>query len=112
MPIYNCGMVFTTHVKWKTTITNLVYVTLNENFLVWNKHANQQACHVIWLHVIVFTEHDLLHFWDNYHLLNYYPVKVHQNCFNSFNCSNQTDIQVSKFPFVLDKLKKTDLKFL
>ena len=37
------------------------------------------------------------------HLLIYYPMKVPQNCFNSFNCSNQTDMQVSKFRFVLDK---------
>ena len=43
------------------------------------------------------------HFWDNVHLFKYYPVKVPQNCFNSFSCSNQTNIQVSEFSFVLDK---------
>ena len=40
---------------------------------------------VIWLHVVVFTKHDILDFWDNVHLLKYYPVKVPQNCFDSFN---------------------------
>ena len=31
------------------------------------------------------------------------PVKISQNCFYSFNCSNQIDIQILKFPFPLDK---------
>ena len=35
----------------------------------------------------------------------HYPVKVSQNCFYSFNCSNQTDIQVSKFSFAPDNYK-------
>ena len=52
---------------------------------------------IVWLHV-VFREHDVLHFWANFHLLKYYPVKGPQNCFNSFNYWNQTCIQVSKFP--------------
>ena len=55
------------------------------------------------LHVVVFSKHDILHFWDNVHLFKYYPVKVPQNCFDSFNCSNQTCIQISKFSFALDK---------
>ena len=25
---------------------------------------------------LVFTEHDLSHFWDNVYLLKYYPVKL------------------------------------
>ena len=29
----------------------------------------------------------ILHFRDNVHLLKFYPVKVPQKCFNSFNCS-------------------------
>ena len=56
-----------------------------------------------WLHVVVFSEHDILHFWDNVHFLKYYSVKVPQSCFNSFNCWNETCIQVSKFLFALDK---------
>ena len=64
-----------------------------------------------WLDVVVFTEHDILDFWDNLHLLKYYSVKVRQNCFNSFYCSNQTDMQVYKFWFALDKQKKTDLNY-
>ena len=46
---------------------------------------------IVWLDVAVFTEHDLLHFWDNVHSL-YYPVKVRQIYINSFNYSNQTGI--------------------
>ena len=29
----------------------------------------------VWLHVVVFSEHEILHFRDNVHLLKYYPVK-------------------------------------
>ena len=43
-------------------------------------------------------------------ILKYYPVKVSQNCFCFFSCSNQTGMPVSKFKFVLGK-KKVDLKF-
>ena len=55
----------------------------------------------VWLHVVVFSEHDILHFQDNVRLLKYYPVKVSQNCFYSFNCSNQIGTQVPKFSFAL-----------
>ena len=50
------------------------------------------------LHIVVFNDHTL-HFQDNAHLLKYYPVKVYQNCFYSFNCSNQAGMQVSKYSF-------------
>ena len=56
------------------------------------------------LHVLVFSQHNILHFRDNFYLLKYYPVKVFQNCFNSLNCSNQTGMQDSKFSFVLLRL--------
>ena len=56
-----------------------------------------------WLYVVVSSNHDILHFRDNVHLLKYYPVKVSQNCFCSLNCSNQTGTQVSKSLFALDK---------
>ena len=49
------------------------------------------------------SEHYILHFRDNAHLLKYYPVKVSQNCFYSFICSNQACTQVSKFLFALNK---------
>ena len=58
---------------------------------------------IAWLQLLVFTKQDTLHFWYNVHLLKYYPVKVPQNCFNSFNSSNQTDMEVFKFSFALDK---------
>ena len=70
-------------------------------FIVDDSHVK-----IVWLHVVVFSEHDTLRFWDNFHLFKCYPVKVPQNCFNSFNYSNQTCIQVSKFSFALDKQKK------
>ena len=57
----------------------------------------------VWLHIVVFSEHDILSPWDTAHLFKYYPVKVPPNCFNSFDYSKQTCIQVSKFSFALDK---------
>ena len=62
-------------------------------FIADNSHVK-----IVWLHKAVFSEDDILHFWDNVHLFKYY-----QNCFNSFNYSNQTCVQVSKFWFGLDK---------
>ena len=70
----------------------------NSCFLVDDRHVK-----IVWLHVVVFSEHGILHFSDNFHLFKYYSVKAPQNCFNSFNYSNQTRIQVSKFSFTLDK---------
>ena len=67
-------------------------VKLFEQLFIDDSHVK-----IEWLHVVIFTEHDLLH------LLKHYPVKVTENCFNSFNCPNQTGMLVSKFPFVLDK---------
>ena len=37
----------------------------------------------------VLTKHDIFHFWGNANFLKYYPVKVTQNCFDSFSGSNQ-----------------------
>ena len=67
-------------------------------FIADNSHVK-----LVWLHVVVFSEHDILHFWDNAHLLKYYPVKVSQNCFYSLSCSNQTGTQIFKFSFVQDR---------
>ena len=50
-----------------------------------------------------FSKHDLLHFRDNIYLSKYYAMKISQNCFYSFNCSDQTGMQVSNFSFTLDK---------
>ena len=38
--------------------------------------ANDNHEKIIWLHVVVFSQHDILHIWDNVHLFKYYPVKV------------------------------------
>ena len=61
---------------------------------------------IVGLHVVVCSKHDILHFWDNVHLFKYYPVKAPQNCFYSFNYSNQSCIQVSKFSFALGEWTK------
>ena len=68
------------------------------NFLSSYFIVNYGHIKVVWLHVAVFSEHDVLHFWDNVHLLKYYHVKVPQNCFNYFNCSNQTCYYQVKVP--------------
>ena len=65
--------------------------------------ADDSHVKIIWLHAVAFSKHDILHFWGNVHLFKYYPLKVPQNDFNSFNCSNQTCIQVSKFSFGIAK---------
>ena len=59
--------------------------------------ADDSYVKIVWLNVVLFSnKHDILHFGDNVNLFKYYPVKVPQNCFNSFSYSNQTCIQVSK----------------
>ena len=65
--------------------------------------AEDSNVKIVWLHVAVSSEHSILHFRNNVHLLKYYPKKVSQNCFCSFSCSNQTDMQVSKFSLALGK---------
>ena len=72
--------------------------TLSDCFIENDSHVK-----TVWLHIAVFSEHDTLHFGDNIHLFKYYPVKVPKNCYNSFNCSNQTCIQVSKYLLALEK---------
>ena len=74
--------------------------------------ANDSHTTIVCLHVVVFSEYDILNFRDNVYFFKYYPVKVARNCFNSFICSNQTCAQVSKVSLALHKWKKTDLKFL
>ena len=65
--------------------------------------ADDSHVKTVWLHVVVSSKHDILCFWDNVHILKYYPLKVSWNCFCSFNCSNQTNVQVFEFLFALDK---------
>ena len=73
--------------------------------------ADDSQVKIAWLLVVVFSEYHIFHFWDNVHFFKHYPVKVPQNCFNSFNCSNQTCTQVSKFSFPQDKSKKKKKRF-
>ena len=73
------------------------------NFLSSCFNAEDSHVRIVWLHVVVFSERGILHFWDNFSLFEYCTVKIPQNCFNCFNYSNQTCIQVSKFSRALDK---------
>ena len=52
----------------------------------WQPHKNCIAT------IVIFSEHDVLHLWDNVCLLKYYLVKVPQNCFDSFSCSKQKHV--------------------
>ena len=36
--------------------------------------ADDSHVKIIWLRIVVFSEHDIWHFWDNIHLFKYYPV--------------------------------------
>ena len=47
--------------------------------------ADNSRVKIVWLHEVVFCEHDILHFWYNVHLFKYYPLKLPQNWFNSFS---------------------------
>ena len=49
------------------------------NFSISYFIANNSHVKIVWLHVVVFSEPDLLHFWDNVHLFRCYPVKIPQN---------------------------------
>ena len=55
------------------------------------------------LYTVVFKENDISCFSDNVYLLKYFSIKVPQNLFDLFNCTNQTDMQISEFLFALDK---------
>ena len=57
-------------------------------------------------YTVVFKENDISCFSDNVYLLKYFSIKVPQNLFDLFNCTNQTDMQISEFLFALDKYKK------
>ena len=65
--------------------------------------ADVSQIKTVWLHVVIFSELDILHFPENVYLLKYYPEKVSRNCFYSFNCSIQTGMQVSEFSLPINK---------
>ena len=46
--------------------------------------ADDSHVKIVWLHEAVFSEHDILHFWDNVHLFKYNVVEVSQDCFYLF----------------------------
>ena len=83
--------------KWKPWGSSKLNIS-SSCFVAHDSHVK-----TVWLHVLVFSEHDILHFWDNVHLFKCNPVKVPQNCFNSSYYSSQTCIQVSKFLCALHK---------
>ena len=61
--------------------------------------ADYSHIKIVHLHIVVFSEHDILQFWGNVHVFKHYPIKVTQNCFNFFIYPNQTFMQVSNFCF-------------
>ena len=65
--------------------------------------ADDSHVKIVWLDRVIFSKHDILHFWDNVYLFKYYLVRVHQNYFHSFNNSNQACIQILTFLCALDK---------
>ena len=90
--------IFTSSAGKTYSVQSLKPNFLRNYFIVDDSHAK-----IVLLHVVVFSEHDILYFWDNVHLFKYYPMKVLQNWFSSFIFANQACIQVSKFSFGLDK---------
>ena len=38
--------------------------------------ADNSHIKIVWLRVLVFSEHRILHFWENIHLFKYYSVEV------------------------------------
>ena len=38
--------------------------------------ADDSHIKIVWLRTVVFSEHDILHFWDNVHLFKYCPVQA------------------------------------
>ena len=50
--------------------------------------AEDSHIKIVWLHVAVFSKHNILYFGDNVRLFKYYPLKVPQKFFSSFNYSN------------------------
>ena len=41
--------------------------------------ADDSCIKIVWLHIVLFSKHDILQFWGNDHLFKHYPVKVPQN---------------------------------
>ena len=41
--------------------------------------ADDSCIKIVWLHIVLFSKHDILQFWDNDHSFKHYPVKVPQN---------------------------------
>ena len=53
------------------------------------------AMTIIYSYTVIFNKHDNLYLRDNFHLLKY-AMTVSENCFDSFNFSNETVLQISK----------------
>ena len=62
---------------------------------------------IIFSYAVVSNKNAILYFWDDVHFLKHYPIKLPQNCFDLFRCTNQTGIQISKFSFALDNQRNS-----
>ena len=104
--IISYKVLITTGISYETTNELTIYAILCQNVTIfyrqklaslfqvqeqlkacsnskWNISSScftSDDCHVQipWLHVVAFTEHDILHFWENAHLLKYYLAKEPQ----------------------------------
>ena len=65
--------------------------------------AEDSYLKTIWLHVVVFSERDVLYFSGNVHLFKYYESTSKLLILSITQMSNQTSIQVSKLSFAIDK---------
>ena len=52
--------------------TNVLYLTCDFSSSCFI--ADDTQVQIVWLHVAVFSKHDIFNFWDNIHLFKYYPV--------------------------------------
>ena len=77
---------------------------LRSSFIAYDSHVR-----IIWLHAVVFSRYDILHFRDNFHLLNVIQWNYLKTAFILSIVQIQ---QACKFPnFCLQKIsKKIDLK--
>ena len=88
--LQNLSFIFQVQEKSKAC-RSLKLILSSSCFIVDDSHVK-----IVWLHGVVFSKY-IFYFWDNVHLLKFYPVKVPQNCFNSFNYSNQTCVKFPNF---------------
>ena len=88
--IISCKILVITIISNETTDE----LTICANYVETSKYLNrcfkadENHRKITCSHSVIFNEDYFLCFWDNIHLFKNYPMKVPQNCFDLFNCSN------------------------